>query len=107
MLGSNSHEGALYIVGPLTIINPTDYEAAKEIAKILADRHSHQDVEQTATTLLKYYVGSEGDNISHEDILRGLTQLQTDIMFSVPTANFALACAGGCHVCNELNLPKT
>ena len=95
LLGTNSHEGALYIIGPLRQGDFTTYQAAKESLRAFAGRRLPAErLDAFCTSMMDYYIGLEEEKKSNDDVMKGMVKMIGDFLFVTPTTHTAIVYSG-------------
>ena len=91
MMGCNSHEGALFTIGPLKIKSFKNLEEAKSLVKRLLHESfwdSVKDKDALADEVTQEYLLSRNVD-DFEELQKGMVDLVGDVWFAIPTANAA------------------
>ena len=91
LMGCNSHEGALFTIGPLKIKSFKNVEEAKLLVKRLLHecfRESVRDKDAFVDEVVQEYLLSRNGNDT-EELQKGMVDLVGDVWFAIPTLNTA------------------
>ncbi len=99
MLGCNSHEGAMFTIGPMRLGKFTNLSEAEHLVKKFL-RESFWDSfgnePGVAEEVIKEYLLSR-DVDNFEELQKGMVELLGDVWFAVPTAGMADSHSGELH----------